>query len=337
MTRPGKETATSCEGEGRRNRRQLLALGGAAAAAATVAALRLDDGKKAHAASGDPLIIGQDNTAGNPTRLDASIVPPDPDDPNSWVESFQVQNLSGHPRTVAVAGVSHGGHGVVGAADGEGAVGVGGKSDIGVGVMGDSPSGTGVLGHSESGNGVFGRSESDVGVQGRSQTGFGVMGVAEGVSEGWGPVGVIGAAVGAGAIGVHGKSDRGCGVNGRSEYGPGVVGEGLGDGPGVRAESRSRTEPYPLDGGLALEVQGKARFSTCGAYTLPRGQNSVFVPNAAVTDVSHITVTLTGDPGPRQLHWVERDPGVGFRLHLTQGPPPQRPQTAFTYLIVEPG
>ncbi len=50
----------------------------------------------------------------------------------------------------------------------------------------------------------------------------------------------------------------------------------------------------------------------------------------------HITVILTGYPGPRQLHWVERNPGTGFTVHLTSAPPPQRPETNFTYLIVEP-
>jgi hypothetical protein len=89
------------------------------------------------------------------------------------------------------------------------------------------------------------------------------------------------------------------------------------------------------DGGVALNVLGRASFSTAGAGTIPQGQNSVFVANPAVKPNSHITVTLASNPGSRQLHWVERDPGVGFRVRLTQGQGP-KPPTNFTYLIVEP-
>ena len=92
-----------------------------------------------------------------------------------------------------------------------------------------------------------------------------------------------------------------------------------------------------MDGGLALEVTGRARFSTAGAGAVPQGQNSAFVANEAVTANSHVTVTLVGNPGSRQLQWVERNSGLGFTVHLTSAPPPGRPETDFTYLIVEPG
>jgi hypothetical protein len=55
-----------------------------------------------------------------------------------------------------------------------------------------------------------------------------------------------------------------------------------------------------------------------------------------VTETSHISVTLASDPGPRQLHWIDRIPGQGFRVNLTSAAARARPKTAFTYLIVEP-
>lgn len=87
---------------------------------------------------------------------------------------------------------------------------------------------------------------------------------------------------------------------------------------------------------MALRVEGKSLFSTAGSAAVPAGQNSVFVANAAVTSDSHISATLVGDPGPRQLRWVAREPGNGFTVYFSGGPPGQRPQVPFTYLIVEP-
>jgi hypothetical protein len=89
--------------------------------------------------------------------------------------------------------------------------------------------------------------------------------------------------------------------------------------------------------GMALDVVGTAHFSTAGNDAVAAGQNSRFVANPAVTAVSHISVTLNGDPGPRLLRWVNRSPGAGFTVHFTGGPPGQRPEVPFTYLIVEPG
>jgi hypothetical protein len=70
---------------------------------------------------------------------------------------------------------------------------------------------------------------------------------------------------------------------------------------------------------------------------------------AAVTANSHITVTLTGNPGtpdssqanpnarpptvPIAVQWAERDAGTGFTLHLTS---PTVNAVNFTYLIAEP-
>ena len=125
------------------------------------------------------------------------------------------------------------------------------------------------------------------------------------------------------------------------EVGPGVLGIAPGSAAAVQCVSGGLVggdgppSPDP-DGGLALDVVGKARFSTAGAGTIPRNQNSALVANPAVTANSHIMVTLAGNPGNRQLHWVERDPGAGFRVILAQLAPGPRPPTDFTYLIVEP-
>ena len=49
---------------------------------------------------------------------------------------------------------------------------------------------------------------------------------------------------------------------------------------------------------------GRAAFGTVGSGTIPAGQNSVFVADQAVTETSHISVTLISNPGPRAVHWV---------------------------------
>jgi hypothetical protein len=85
--------------------------------------------------------------------------------------------------------------------------------------------------------------------------------------------------------------------------------------------------------GVALEVVGKARFSTGGAGTVPALAASAKVANPAVTAVSHITVTLTDNPGRVRLRWVQRQPGTGFIVHLNRK---AKRATPFTFLIVEP-
>jgi hypothetical protein len=167
----------------------------------------------------------------------------------------------------------------------------------GVGVAGLSGSGSGVFGGSNSGPGITGASQSGAGVRGYSDTGVG------GDFGGGGP-----------GKGVRGESGTGVGVEGTSEAGVGV-------------EAFSHA-------GIALKVRGKAAFTTVGSAVISEGEDSAFVPNAAVTAVSHISVTLTSDPGSRTVAWVERNPGSGFTVHLSRG---ARRQTSLTYLIVEPG
>jgi hypothetical protein len=238
----------------------------------------------------------------------------------------------------------------------------------GVGLLGSSGSGPGVAGNSISGNAVEGHSQTGTGVIGHSGTGTGglflsgsgsalsVLGRAnmtasvaaafgdtlfvENQMAGPGGGGAISAVahgdahsvegvangVGVGVSGVAGGDPfgegPGDGVHGLSGTGTGVDGNSA-SGIGVRARSAS---------GIALAVEGTARFSTAGFASIPAGEDSAFVPNAAVTDVSHISVTLTSDPGTRQVTWVEGSPGAGFTVHTSK----KTPETHFTYLIVEP-
>jgi hypothetical protein len=257
---------------------------------------------------------------------------------------------TGGPGTgVGVAGASAGGIGVSG-----GAVtgrGVAGQSESGTGLAGRSETGTGVDGHSDTGAGgrfsspsgqalsVLGRASMTAGVAAafgdtlfveNQQAGAGGGGAisavahgdahsVEGVANGMG-VGVSGVAggdpFGEGAgDGVHGISGTGTGVDGNS-----------GSGIGVRARSTD---------GIALAVEGTSRFSTAGFAAIPAGDDSAFVPNSAVTDVSHISVTFASDPGSRQVIWVQGSPGSGFTVR-TSSQTKKTPETHFTYLIVEP-
>jgi hypothetical protein len=82
-------------------------------------------------------------------------------------------------------------------------------------------------------------------------------------------------------------------------------------------------------------VIGRARFSTCGSGVIGARQSSHVVSNLPVTALSHITVTLTGNPGfPLcAVQWVQRQPGTGFVIEMTRAVVNATP---FTYLIVEP-
>lgn len=95
-------------------------------------------------------------------------------------------------------------------------------------------------------------------------------------------------------------------------------------------------ETPPIPRGIALAASGRSAFATVGSAVIAAGANSAFVANRAVGDTSHITVTLASDPGPRQVSWVERSADSGFTVHLSSAPPNKRPETALTYMIVEP-
>jgi hypothetical protein len=147
--------------------------------------------------------------------------------------------------------------------------------------------------------------------------------------------------------GVHGSGESGVvgiateeigtfgdGVLGSSPNGNGVRGTSRAAGIGVKAEAES-------DAGTALQVDGRAKFSSAAAGSIAAGQDSAFVSNLTVTSLSHVTVTLTGDPGQASsapgskpvVVWVGRQPGTGFVIHMSR---PVRTATPFTYLIIEP-
>ena len=288
MTRERNESPTASHADdppARRSRRQAIALAGAAAAAATVAALGMERGKGAHAASGDALIIGQGNAAdpGDSTLLESDVD----------AAAFQVSN--NNPATTAI--------------------GVAGRSDSGMGVWGQSMTSVGVAGRSDSGVAVEGVG-GGVGVRGTSGSGAGVAGFGD-----TGP-------------GVVAHSNTGIGVEARGSSGVGVHGDTF-DGIGVRAQCLGAVVPgQPTGPELALDVIGKARFSTAGPGSVAAWASAAAVLNSAVTAVSHITVTFTDDPGRATVAWVERRPGVGFRVHLSSR---LHREVPFTYLIVEPG
>lgn len=216
-----------------------------------------------------------------------------------------------------------------------GATGVMGISQNGTGVSGDSEDGTG--GHFLSANGMALKVDGTAQVQG--SVAGGLLSVFNDHAEGFG---------------VFAGSPTSTAIGGDSEFGNGVHGNSFGTGNGVQGIS---TEGNGVAGetdtgtaglfssndprGTALEVHGPARFSTAGFATVPAGQDSVFVEHP-VTGDSHISVTLTSNPGPRTLAWVERaSNGSGFTAHLSQaapGPgkaPGSQPATSLTYLVVE--
>lgn len=132
--------------------------------------------------------------------------------------------------------------------------------------------------------------------------------------------------------GVHGgSSTTGNGVQGSSAAGNGVAGD----------SDTGTAGRFDSENGTALAVHGTATFSTAGSDTIPAGQDSVFVTHP-VTGDSHVSVTLTSDPGPRTLGWVERaSDGSGFTVHLASDRPGRpgpatRPATSLTYLVIEP-
>jgi hypothetical protein len=294
---------------GPKSRRRALAVLGAGAAAAFGGLFA----REARAADGDPVILGQDNQATTGTGLDA--------DTDKF--AFAVANSNTGQQTGAVRGESPAGHGL----------------------EGESQSGRGVSAHSETGVGGFFSTDSGQALQtigyaavGASNDNFAlhVDNLAGSAAAG----GILSTNHGGGKPAIEADALPGA-------FGPGVGVQGVsgggttfGQGPGVGVQGISGSgvgvEAICVGDGAALRVSGKAKFSTAGSAVVPAGAESVFVANAAVTSASHISVTLTGDPGARSVRWVQRSPGSGFTVYLTSQPPKQRPATPFTYLTVEP-
>lgn len=206
------------------------------------------------------------------------------------------------------------------------------NTNIGPGVLGENTvTTTGTLGA------VIGRSAGLApGVRGESGEYFGVEDQGE-------LAGVSGTAFGFNREGVRGYAPYGKGVVGLSNDLTGVLGfgstgvHGLGPVVGVHGVGTTgvKAELAGFAGGVgfALEVVGKSRFSTAGSGSIPSGTSSATIANSAVTGQSHVSVTVTGNPGRAQLQWVDRQPGTGFVVHLSRK---VRTATPFTFLIVEP-
>ena len=80
--------------------------------------------------------------------------------------------------------------------------------------------------------------------------------------------------------------------------------------------------------------EGGRDVSSVGTGVLADGTNSATVPFPTITALSHVSVTLTGDPGNHAaLTWVERVAGEGFTAHLNRN---AGVNTPFSYFIVEP-
>ena len=339
------------------HRRAFLA--GAGAAAVVVAGKILGSADPAGAADSDPLLLGQNNTSTRTTTLDRSAAGPNPGSafriltdsgPASLMKGpdapvLQVERSGGSGPSNAVLPAAIVGRNFGGLGD----LGVAGYSPIGIGVLGTTTLVAGLTGNA----GVYGRSRSDPGVIGHSALGVGVLGTTHRTGD-------PGATLVAGVIGTApqhpgalGLSDTGPGVLGVTDGLPvttaptmtsvaGVIGMGrraagvLGDserGPGVRGTSLlgAGVHAANLGGGLALRVDGRARFSSSGTGVVPAGSDSQFVPYSdPLGAATQVLVTLISDADAAVLEWVELSPGAGFTVHLA-APAPRN--IRFTFVV----
>ncbi len=200
----------------------------------------------------------------------------------------------------------------------------------GTGVQGISGSGNGVEGRSDTGFGGYFTTNTGNGVSGVSQQGAGVEGISAGDPNTEGPdgsVGVRGVSVLPSEAEPEGHG-TGTGVRGVSGTGSGVL--GICRDVGIAVDARAENAA-----GLALKASGRSAFSTAGSASVAGGSDSVFVANPAVTAESHIMVTLCGDAGGSLVAWLDRNPGVGFTVHLSAASK-KKGAVPLTYLIVEP-
>lgn len=159
----------------------------------------------------------------------------------------------------------------------------------------------------------------DVGSLAAEDTAYtGVYGYAptytQGVGAGvWGDSADYGVYGSGGEVGVFG--DGGIGVVGVGTYG--VVGEGLtgvqgiatsSSSPGVRADAASST-------GLALQANGKVKFSRSGRSTIGTGKSSLVVTLAGTTSASKIFAVLGSNRSGRYVRAVVATTGK-FTIYL---------------------
>jgi hypothetical protein len=154
------------------------------------------------------------------------------------------------------------------------------------GLLGESDHGTAILGISHGGDGITGQTQTS----GKS----GVAGLDFGKT--------------AGAHGLYGQSNLGVGVFGISFGGNGIFGQSETVGksavvgvdlltkPGGNAgsfQSHEGTAVVALsDHGIALHVEGRAKFKNSGTVSVPAGSNSVKVSVAGLTTANIVLATI---------------------------------------------
>jgi hypothetical protein len=215
-------------------------------------------------------------------------------------------------------------------------------------LVGVAPDAVGVQGSSIAGHGVVGASESGIGVIAmrgvQAETPLGVTATAFYSSGGKGhgavvvssgeaavvassasaidPCAVPAAKLRTGLLGVAGVPD----IAGSTGSTAGV--RGFASDPGTTAIVAEHEA-----GGPALEVNGRASFSSAGMGQIAEKADMAFVPFPGITDRSVVIVTLNGDPGQSEVSWVERQEARGFVVHMSR---PVRRLTPFSYLVLEP-
>lgn len=353
------------------SRRRVLALAGAGGAAVVASFVPQGIVRAGHGGGFDPeaLHLGESNTT--PTDS-TTVVNTDVDNHAFTVRNSDagegagaIRGLtSGRKPAIAAESDADDGVGIDGTSSGPGfgeaenfgegnGIGVRGTSGSGTGVEGSSGTGTGVAGHSADGTGVSASTENGValGVSGRvsieGDIDPGVLLEVTNTATGDGAHAILAMSFGTdkpaihgeghgGGPGVSGSSDTSPGVQGRTESGVGVRGDAT-TGVGVFGLSETKigvwaSAPLPAS---ALYVSGRAVFETAGTGIVPAGANQVTVAAPMVGSDSQVLVTLTGNPGNRELRWVQVNPGVGFAVNLTPAPPNQRPATPFAFLVLD--
>ena len=162
-------------------------------------------------------------------------------------------------------------------------------------------------------NAVILGTNSDVGsgVKGVATTGSGVLGVA--------PNG----------IGVEGSSQAGTAILGASEEGTGVIGHITLSGDGVHGHSFANAGVgvrASAEAGVALVVDGKARFSRSGRATIPTGANHVDVDLRANDGLAGLPMAFanlyTHRPGIHVEAVRPNQPSAGrMRIYLNRAVP----------------
>lgn len=167
--------------------------------------------------------------------------------------------------------------------------------------------------------------------------GSGVVGVRSGDGGGHGVEGVHDGTEGNAILAFRSGSGDGQGIEAyRLDEGNGTAiiaaREGAGFGHGIEAYRRDGGNGHALVatregsgegaavhaiGDVGLVVEGRSKFITVGFRTIPGDADHVTVSDVFVSGASHVSVSLTSNPGaPVAISWVDRGEGE-FTVHLT--------------------